>query len=289
MSANFLPDSVQERVIAYMQKKCPANETSRRLSITINFHPDRRTLDDVPVMEAIARDGLLKSQFETQTSNGGLTAFSGGERWIWEQRAFGGLYDHCSPPDRPKYGALNYRPDDYGASPRFGSAYFVLKSSVIDRTTFCYPDSYFNPADFGVGRKVEHLMELAESDERDLLDNYIEAHIHGPVFLESDIEALVLDPSYRNTSIESMARNLPCSLQWHKGFRVKFEVFEQNSSYRGSKYVEIARVLALDGVITPDILGKAVEKQLYTSQDVKKVWHYLARFGYGNNLDKCYN
>ncbi|GAL20136.1 hypothetical protein JCM19235_4336 [Vibrio maritimus] len=43
-------------------------------TITINFHPDRLTADNTPLLLAMAQSGVLKSQFETQTSNGGLTA-----------------------------------------------------------------------------------------------------------------------------------------------------------------------------------------------------------------------
>jgi Protein of unknown function (DUF3626) len=45
-------------------------------AVTLNFHPDRR-MGDLPVLEAIARDGLSRSQFETGISNGGLTAHPG--------------------------------------------------------------------------------------------------------------------------------------------------------------------------------------------------------------------
>jgi len=45
------------------------------------------------VLEHLARDGVYRSQFETGTSNGGLTAHPGGDRWRWEQRIFGHAYD----------------------------------------------------------------------------------------------------------------------------------------------------------------------------------------------------
>jgi hypothetical protein len=44
------------------------------------------------------------------------------------------------------------------------------------------------------------LIELAEADDRDPLDDYIEAQVHGPVRLDADVEALVLDPSFRGTT-----------------------------------------------------------------------------------------
>lgn len=77
--------------------------------VTINFHPDRYTADNVPLLLAIAHDGLWSSQFETGTGNGGLTAYKGGERWLWEQRGFDGAYDDSPVNLRPKFGALNFR------------------------------------------------------------------------------------------------------------------------------------------------------------------------------------
>jgi len=41
------------------------------------------------------------------------------------------------------------------------------------------------------------LVGLAEADDdKDLLDDYIEAQVHGPLLLAHDVEALVLDPCY---------------------------------------------------------------------------------------------
>jgi Protein of unknown function (DUF3626) len=37
------------------------------------------------------------------------------------------------------------------------------------------------------------LTELADADDRDLLDDYVEAHVHGPLRLDRDVEAVVLD------------------------------------------------------------------------------------------------
>lgn len=161
---------------------------SGELEVTINFHPDRLTSSGIPLLHAIAKDGVLKSQFETGTSNGGLSAFPGGGRWAWESRAFKGSYDSCEPSARPKYGALNYKKLGSGGSPRFGSSYFKLKPELLERTTFCYPESFFGPRSYGAGSRVGHLIEMADADETDLLDNYIEAHIHGVIAIHEDIQ-----------------------------------------------------------------------------------------------------
>ncbi len=77
------------------------------LQVTIHFHPDRR-VGETLLLKHLVTDGIYRSQFETGTSNGGLTAHTGGDRWRWEHHMFGGAYDSASPSDRPKYGSLNY-------------------------------------------------------------------------------------------------------------------------------------------------------------------------------------
>ncbi len=62
----------------------------------------------------MAGDGVYSSQFVTGTSNGGLTAHPGGDRWRWESRISAGAYDDAAPDQRPAYGALNYRRDPVG-------------------------------------------------------------------------------------------------------------------------------------------------------------------------------
>lgn len=248
--------------------------------VTINFHPDRFTKDNVPLLVAIAEAGCLKSQFETGTSNGGLSAFSGGERWLWEQRVFDGAYDNAPNALRPKYGALNFRHYEMGASPRFGSAYFQLEPHVFSRTTFCYPDSYFEPEDFAVCSQVQALIDKANSASEDLLDDYVEAHIHGEISLKNDIECVVLDPIYRGTNIEHQANALGVNVKWHQGFSLSIEVMKNYPNYRGQQFIELAKQLAENGKINAKIIGEAVTKLGYDEQDVKKVWHYLARFGY---------
>ncbi len=110
------------------------------LRITLNFHPDRVS-GGLPVIEALARDGAYHSQYVTGTSNGGLTAHPGGDRTRCESLIFGGVYDDAPPAERPLYGALDFRRQVVGAAPRFGSSHLRLTGAVMDRVTFCYPDS----------------------------------------------------------------------------------------------------------------------------------------------------
>lgn len=269
--------SPQARALAHVAARSLGEEVDPTLRVTLNFHPDRLH-QGVPLLRRLATDGVYRSQFETGTSNGGLTAHPGGDRLRWESRIFGGAYDEAAPHERPKYGALDHRRRPTGGSPRFGSAHLRLRPEVRFRCTFCYPDSVFEPAHFGVATRMA-LIPLAEADERDRLDDYIEAHLHGPLRLADDVEGLVLDPCYRGTEVEALARALPCPTEWHSGFRLHVDLLRRHPGYRGPAYVELGLALARDEHLTPALLGDAARTGKYSAQDLKKVWHYLARFG----------
>lgn len=247
------------------------------LRVTLNFHPDR-LLRGRPVLEALAADGVYRSQFVTGTSNGGLTAYPGGDRWRWESRIFNGAYDAAPAHERPVYGALNFRRKPAGGAPRFGSAHVRLTVETLARTTFCYPDSVLEPADFGVATRMG-LVGIALADNQDDLDDYIEAQVHGPVRMDRDVEALVLDPCYRGTSVEAAARRLDCPVEWHHGFRLGVGELRVHPGYRGQEYVDLGTRIAVDGVLDPRVVGDAARAGRHDPQAVKKVWHYLARFG----------
>jgi hypothetical protein len=248
------------------------------LRVTVHFHPDRIFAGE-PILQAMARDGVYRSQFETGTSNGGLTAFPGGDRWHWESRMFGGAYDAASASDRPKYGSLNHRGRAAGGSPRFGSAHLRLRPATLERTTFCYPDSFLEPADFGVAARMS-LIALAEADEQDYLDDYIEAHVHGVIRFATDVEAVVLDPCFRDTAVEELAAALACPVEWHHGFALPVAEFVTHPDYRGPEIIEAGLDIAQDDRLDARIVGAAVNAGKHDPQTLKRVWHHVARFGH---------
>lgn len=121
---------------------------ARTEAITLQFQPDWPHQGG-KVIESMAADGIYRSQFATGMSNGGLTAFPGGDRWRWESRLFSGQYDRVPGSARPVYGAWNRRGDPHGGGIRFGSSYFRLRPEAVDRSTFCFPDSFLEPVDVG--------------------------------------------------------------------------------------------------------------------------------------------
>jgi len=176
--------SAMHRAMAHVALQSSGGPVDPELRVTLNFHPDR-LVSGVAMLEALARDGVYRSQFETGTSNGGLTAYEGGDRWSWESRIFGAAYD------------------------------------------------------------------------QDPLDDYIEARVHGLVRLEGDVEALVLDPGFRGTSVELAARRLGCPVEWHGGFRLSAAELRRYPDFRGPEYVRLGIALAEDGQLDPRIIGDA--------------------------------
>jgi hypothetical protein len=268
----------QERAVAHVTTLAVGEPADPSFRVTLQFHPDR-LVAGTPILQLMARDGVYRSQFETGTSNGGLTAHPGGDRWRWESRIFAGAYDRGPATDRPRYGSLNFRRRLVGGSPRFGAAYLRLAPHTLPRTTFCYPDSVFEPEHFGVVSRLSTLIAMAEADDKDPLDDYVEAHVHGVVDLTRDVEALVLDPCYRATPVEAAAARLPCPVEWHGGFTLTTTELRRHPDYRGPEFVDLGVFLARDGRLDPRIIGDASRTGQHDEQALKRVWHYVARFG----------
>ncbi len=94
-----MPDA-RERAIAHVASLAAGGPADPSWRVTLHFHPDRLT-GRMPILERMAADGVYQSQFETGTSNGGLTAHPGGDRWRWENRIFAGAYDGEPAAARP--------------------------------------------------------------------------------------------------------------------------------------------------------------------------------------------
>jgi hypothetical protein len=271
------PGGPWQRAVAHVSARVSGPPMDPGLDVTVHFHPDRPA-GEVLLVRHLADDGVYRSQFETGTSNGGLTARPGGDRWVWEHRMFGGVYDDAPPSERPKYGSLNYRRRPAGGAVRFGSCHLRLAAHVLDRTTFCYPDSSASPTSFGTSRHLA-LVDLAAADDVDVLDDHIEAHVHGPLRLDGDVDALVLDPCYRGTEVEDAAAALPVRVEWHHGFRLDVEELARHPDFRGPGVVDAGRRHAVDGRLDARVIGDAARAGADDPQVLKRLWHCVARFG----------
>ena len=264
------------RAVAHVRNQAVGGPIDPSWRVTVHFHPDR-VAGAVPILRAMAADGRYRTQFETGTSNGGVSCHPGGDRWRWESRLFGGAYDDAPPAARPVYGSLNHRRRAAGGSPRFGSAHLRLTAASLDRTTFCYPDSVFEPAEVGTADRCA-LAALADADDKEPLDDYVEAHVHGGVTFARDVEALVLDPCYRGSEVEADASRLGVPVEWHHGFRAGVE--DIPADYRGPEIVSAAARIARGGMLDARIIGAAVRDGVFDGPTLKRVWHCTARFGH---------
>ncbi len=291
--------------------------------VTLNFHPDRLLADGRTVAEALASDGVYRAQFETGISNGSRTAFPGGDRDGWERMLFGGAYHGTEvvAADRPKYGALNLLDHPDGAAPRFGSCHVRLRTHVNDRTTYTFGDSHLGPADIGTADAFRPILAaLLESSRSgaalgvpitDLvdrlralsatatganpvvpagrsLDDYIEAQVHGRIDLFTDVEAIVLDPSFRGTSTDRLLSGVGVPLEWHAGFVL--DAGEVPADFRVPEMpafaAAVAKHLDTNGRIDAAIVGMAAAENWSdwgdedeTRQLIKYLWHILVAYG----------
>ena len=299
--------------------------------VALHFHPDRLCNTGQSVAEALLQAGVYRNQFETGISNGGLTAFRGGQRDNWEKRLFDGAYQHIKATitERPKYGALDVMHNADGPAPRFGSCYFLLDPAVSQRCSFTYQDSYYEPEIFGtidtltglmaaMLRDVEQngaifgvagltvatfLARLAALDYPPVhyahnfgrtLDDYIEAQIHGPIDLKSDVDRLIADPSFQATPtgdlLAQICATYAIDLDWHAGFTL--QPAHMPDAFRGPAIPRLARRIAGENAVTAALIGQAAvslvrRPELWqdwgnfadTLQHMKQLWHMVAYYG----------
>ncbi len=171
--------------------------------------------------------------------------------------------------------SLEQRADPYGGAIRFGSSYVRLRPEAVTRATFCFPDSVFEPTDFGDADLLPLLCHIADGSDFDDLDECVEAHVHGAVRFDSHVEAVVLDPCFADTDIGDTAGRLGCPIEFHAGFRANPDAFAPD--YRGAHIVDLAR--SLGDELTPEVVGDAARGGAHPPQSIKQVWHCLARYG----------
>ena len=292
--------------------------------VTLNFHPDRVARTAATVSAGLLDDGRYRSQWVTGISNGSRSAVAGGERQRFERSLFDGSYDAADPAthDFPVYGALDLLGDPHGGSPRFGSSYLVLASRVRARTTLCVGDSHLDPRDIGTfdnpwsllaglaeqaaanslldrGLGLEDLLrmldgEIVSETPSRCLDGYVEAQVHGGVDLATDVEAIVLDPSFAGTDTEhditTATRRYGFELRWHGGSNLAVD--DVPSDFRGPTMPPLARRVARHSVVDAYSIGIAsrrvrVDRPALEGdppdsdlQQLKYLWHTVLAHGH---------
>lgn len=79
--------------------------------------------------------------------------------------------------------------------------------------------------------------------------------------------------------MEAAARSLPFPSEWHPGYRLTVTELRRHADYRGPRYADLGARIAERGLLSPRVIGDAARTGRYDLQDLKMVWHTLARFG----------
>lgn len=309
----IISDILKRQGISLEEFSEAVENLKRNARIALHFHPDKLDGHMRIVARSLLEQGVYRNQFETSLSNGSESAYPGGERDVWERKLFGGAYHIDGVPnhERPKYGALDIWQHPDGPSPRFGSCFFLLNQHVSSRCTFTYLDSHDDPQQMGTVYELTDIMAAmlidAERDgyvlgenntkPRQLLDRllretrgscassnktaasrnldyYIEAQVHGEVALQRDVDVLVADPAYKNTTIgrtlEGLCSQYAIELRWHMGFVLEVDNVPVN--FRGPVMPELAQRVA-----TADLLD--VTMICSAARDVKRRPHCWTDFG----------
>lgn len=239
--------------------------------------------------------------------------------------------------ERPKYGALFLVDHPDGPCPRFGSCYFVLKPDVSSRCTFTVLGSQgdrapeqsgtletFEPVMLALAHHLEAVPAPLGCEGLDLarlvtrmsaalpitpegesstemgraLDSFVEAQVHGRIDLRRDVEALVVDASFRHTKVAEtlldLASSYDITVRWHPGFVLAAGDFPEE--FRGFKTRRVAEQVAVGGVVDAPSLGVAENDfrtdpeawgELGSAPEVltafRRVWHWLVLAGAPSN------
>jgi hypothetical protein len=119
--------------------------------------------------------------------------------------------------------------------------------------------------------------------------------VHGPVDLQEDVELLVADPAYAQTTTGETLRELALRygfpLRWHCGFRLAVD--EVPDDFRGPAMPRLARrISGGNGMIDAAVIGTAEaslhhQPELWRDwgsreealQHLKQLWHVLVHYG----------
>ena len=239
-----------------------------------------------------------------------------------------------NPADRPKYGALIMMGHADGPAPRFGSCYFILKPEVSKRSTFTYGGNQDDLQVLKTGSldtfeviiaalfkrisdgenvlgwdnltlidlitRLESLFSQSNAGPPQIpmlgraLDSFVEAQVHGDVSLYANVEALVVDPSYKESKIEDLCHSL-CSkfhiqMLWHPGFQL--HVKEVPTTFRDYPVKLLAHRIGREGIVNAFALGIGANLMQANPEDWKefgsyrdgltcfrRLWHVLVKKG----------
>lgn len=152
-------------------------------------------------------------------------------------------------------------------------------SALLERLSRALPLPRADPSSGSAGR---------------VLDTGIEAHVHGLIDIERDVERLVVDPAFTGTPtgdcLKELCRKYAIPLDWHGGFRLA--VRDVPDEFRGPAIPRLARRIAGDGTVDAAVIGTAQASLRFRPDDwrdwgsqeeilqhLKQLWHVLVHCG----------
>lgn len=180
------------------------NHIKNNVKVTINI--SIKVVLEKMLNETHVRNGFEIGRFRNADSNNNLKS----GRFIWETNLFNQEYDKSEAFERVKYGAINiFNEPGIRACSGYGESFFELKDEVKDRVTFVYGDSsaqmlhictfkyceqlLIHPGDVHFKAIVNYAINDFHQVNQHL--TYIEAQIHGPVRLNTDIDKFCIKQS----------------------------------------------------------------------------------------------
>lgn len=208
------------------------------------------------------------------------------------------------------YGDSHTRPDTVGTLSEPDSIVGALLEDVDDDGAALGRDglTVAGMLDYLAGRNVPHLGRFGRSVDPvrcpvgRVLDDYIEAQVHGPIKLDVDVESLVADPSFRGTDtgrhLVRLCHRYGIVLRWHRGFVL--HVDSVPADFRGPTMITLARRIAdVAGskVLDASVIGVAAASLHHNRERwsewgsptevlrrFRQIWHVLVRFGEARDL-----
>lgn len=126
------------------------------------------------------------------------------------------------------------------------------------------------------------------------LDSFVEAQIHGPIDLQTDVRELVADSVFRDAPVGDALCNLSARfgwpLTWHPGYVLRVE--HVPAHFRGYALKELAERACRDGVLDAAAIGEAAnaanrDPDPWRNGDsldemltrFRRLWHALVLYG----------
>ncbi len=246
LSEKFNSPNMTDEILANLKQEVDTVFDSKDFGLPI------RPVINVPLdkLNLILSSGRVKTQFETQTSEGNLNPYS---RRVQEFAMFS---IHPRAKQRPIYGSIRMGTTE-GVSEStqdYGAATIVLKEEVLARTTWTQADSLglqvsvsslspekrtwdglYNQSihqrqknAYFWGRELDEQMQKMGRNYENVQWPYIESQIHGGVNL-SDIAYVIVDEDFYQNQPELIAPFLG-------------EDFDENNWRESPRWIQISRI-----------------------------------------------